>query len=167
MPLLNVERHQYILSYLNENHRIYITDMSNKLGVSDDTLRRDLAELEQHGLLTKVHGGAISKSGIPFDFTSRMQKDIDKKKNLASKIVSFFKDGDVILIDGGTSNLEVIRQISPELKITIYTNSFPIAEEVMNYTGFELVFLGGTLFYNSRVTVGIPVYQSLQTIHAD
>ena len=74
--MLKEERHQYILNRINQNYRIYITALSAELGVSDDTLRRDLTELDERGLLTKVHGGAIAKSGIPIEFTDRLNTGI-------------------------------------------------------------------------------------------
>ena len=82
--MLKEERHQYILNRINQNYRIYITALSSELGVSDDTLRRDLAELDELGLLTKVHGGAIARSGIPVEFTDMSWPNefcIRKKKN--------------------------------------------------------------------------------------
>ena len=148
--MLKEERQQLILNKLNANHRIYITALSRELNVSDDTLRRDLTEMEMNGLLTKVHGGAIPKSGIPHDFKGRLQTEIDKKREMAAKVIPFFKNGDVILIDGGTSNLEVIRQLPGHLYFTIDTNSFSIATKVMNYQNTELNVLGGTLLRRSQ-----------------
>lgn len=165
--MLKEERQQYILSRLNENSRVYITSLSRELKVSDDTIRRDFAEMDAQGLLTKVHGGAITKSGTSVEFTGRLQRDIQQKQNLAAKVIPLFKKGDVILIDGGTSNLEVIRQLPDELELTIYTNSFPIVSELIKRPKIEVIFLGGTLFRSSRVTVGISVFQALQTVHAD
>ena len=130
--MLKEERHQYILNRIQQNYRIYVTSLSTELGVSDDTLRRDLAELDEQGLLTKVHGGAIAKSGIP--------------------------------MDGGTSNLEVARQIPLDMELTIYTNSFPIINVLMHHPKLELIFLGGKVFPSSQVTIGVSVFQALQTI---
>ena len=62
--MLKEERHRYIIERINRDSRIYVTDLSEELKVSDDTLRRDLVELENLGLLTKVHGGAVAKSDI-------------------------------------------------------------------------------------------------------
>lgn len=165
--MLKEERQQYILNRLNESYKINITSLSNELNVSDDTLRRDLTEMDCQGLLTKVHGGAIAKSGIPMEFTGRLKQDIRQKQNLAAKVVPLFKKGEVILIDGGTSNLEVIRQLPKDMELTIYTNSFPIVSELIGHPKIEVVFLGGSLFRSSQVTVGVSVFQALQTIYAD
>lgn len=70
--MLKEERQKYILNRINNDNRIYVTSLSLELGVSDDTIRRDLKELKNKRLLTKVHGGAISKSGISLEFTDRL-----------------------------------------------------------------------------------------------
>lgn len=162
--MLKEERHQYILNRLNAHSRIYITSLSNELHVSDDTLRRDLAELDERGLLTKVYGGAIAKAGISFEFTDRLNTDMAVKHQLAAKVVPLFRSGDVVLMDGGTSNLAVARQLLPDVPLTLYTNSFPIANEVMQKPQVELIFIGGRVFPMSQVTVGVTVFQTLQTI---
>ena len=68
--MLKEERQKLITERLGRDSRIYVSQLSEELGVSDDTLRRDLQELEQQGMLTKVHGGAIAKSGISLRFMS-------------------------------------------------------------------------------------------------
>ncbi len=151
--MLKEERHQYILNRISKDNRIYVTTLSIELEVSDDTLRRDLAELENKGLLTKVHGGAIAKSGISIEFTDRLNTATAVKQQMAAKVIPLFNDGDVILMDGGTSNLEVARQIPKDMKLTIYTNSFPIINELFNHPLLDLVFLGGRVFLSSRVTL--------------
>lgn len=165
--MLKEERHQYILNRLSENYRIYITALSSELGISDDTLRRDLIELDEQGLLTKVHGGAIAKSGIPHRFADRLNTGIAGKQEIAAKVIPLFQSGDIVMIDGGTTNLEVARLIPPHLELTVYTNSFPIVNALMNHSKLELFFLGGTVFPSSQVTVGVTVYQALQMVRPD
>jgi len=165
--MLKEERHQYILNCINKNSRIYVTALSTELGISDDTLRRDLAELDQKGFLTKVHGGAIAKSGISLEFTDRLNTAVTIKQHMAAKVIPLFKEGDVILMDGGTSNLEVAKQLPQNLKLTIYTNSFPIVNVLFNHSDLDVIFLGGKVFPSSQVTLGISVFQTLQTVYPD
>lgn len=165
--MLKEERQEYILNRISKDNRIYITVLSTELGISDDTLRRDLAELDKKGLLTKVHGGAIAKSGISIKFSERMNTATRIKQEMASKLVPLFKSGDILLMDAGTSNLEVARQISKDMSLTVYTNCFPIANELFNHPKIDLVFLGGKVFPSSQVTVGVSVYQMLRTIRPD
>ena len=104
---------------------------------------------------------------LPLDFESREHRMVEKKRELASKVLPLIKNNDIIIIDGGTSNLEVVRLLPSNLSLTIYTNSFPIANEVMKRPEIDLIFLGGTLFRSSKVTVGMNVFQGLQTVLAD
>lgn len=165
--MLKEERQNYILECISRDSRIYITTLSAELNVSDDTLRRDLLELEQKGLLTKVHGGAIAKSGISIEFTDRLTTAAASKQQMAAKVIPLFKENDVILIDGGTSNLEIARQLPKDLKLTVYTNSFPIINVLFEHPLLDIYFLGGKVFASSRVTVGVSVFQALQTIRPD
>jgi len=165
--MLKEERLQYILSLINQNYKIYITELSNLLNVSDDTLRRDLMELDKRGLLTKVHGGAIAKSGIPLEFTERLKTGDVLKQKIAAKAVPLFEEGEVLLIDGGTYNLELVRQLPVEKQLTVYTNSFPVVDALIDRPRTEVVFLGGKVFSSSHVTVGVSVFQALQTIRPD
>ena len=98
--MLKEERHRYIIERINRDSRIYVTDLSEELKVSDDTLRRDLVELENLGLLTKVHGGAVAKSDISIKFLERLNTSTLIKQEMAAKLVPLFKEGDIILIDG-------------------------------------------------------------------
>lgn len=165
--MLKEERHQYILNRIKQNYRIYVTSLSTELNVSDDTLRRDLTELDEQGLLTKVHGGAIAKSGIPIEFADRLNTGVPGKQQMAAKVIPLFHPGDILLMDGGTSNLEVARQIPLDMELTIYTNSFPIINALMHHPKLELIFLGGKVFPSSQVTIGVSVFQALQTIRPD
>lgn len=165
--MLKEERHRYIIDRINRDSRIYVTDLSEELRVSDDTLRRDLVELENLGLLTKVHGGAVAKSDISIRFMERLNTSALIKQEMAAKLVPLFKEGDVILIDGGTSNLEVMRQLPKDKNFTIYTNCLPIASELSNHPKVDLTLLGGSVFPSSQVTVGISVFQMIQSVYPD
>ncbi len=165
--MLKEERQQYILNRINESYRIYITSLSSELGVSDDTLRRDLKELDERGLLTKVHGGAIARSGIPTEFTERLNRRVATRQQMAAKVIPLLQPGNVVWIDGGTYNLEVARQLPTDLELTVYTNSFPVVHALIHHPRLELIFLGGKVFPSSQVTVGVPVFQALQQVRPD
>jgi DeoR/GlpR family transcriptional regulator of sugar metabolism len=165
--MIKATRHQLILTRIKMDHRIYITSLSSELGISDDTLRRDLIELDKQGLLTKVHGGAIAKSGISVEFTDRLNTGIAEKQQMAAKVIPLFHPGDILLIDGGTSNLAVARQLPVDIELTVYTNSFPVINALFNHPKIDLIFLGGKVFPSSQVTIGVSVYKDLQTVRAD
>ena len=165
--MLKHERKKFILNKLSSDHKVLIQDLCEDLQVSDDTIRRDLKELSEIGLLEKVHGGALPKSPIPFEYTQREDYAVKGKKIIAAKAVKLIKHGQTILLDGGTTNLELVRALPKSLEITIFTNSFPLANELMYHPGIETCFLGGKIDRKSRVTLGIEVIEALNGIRAD
>ena len=165
--MLKEQRQELILERITRDSRVYVTTLSDELGVSDDTVRRDIAELEQKGLLTKVHGGAIARSGISIEFTERLGTDIAMKRNLVGKLVPLFKNGDVLLIDGGTTNLELVKALPNDLHFVVVTNSIPIASELSLRRNIETTMLGGTIIGPSQVTAGIMAYHALENIYPD
>lgn len=138
-----------------------------KLNVSDDTLRRDLADLEANGLLTRVHGGAVSRSDTSARIMDRYDQDALAKQKMAEKLVGRFQPGDTLIIDGGTSNLAVAKMLPQNLPLTVFTNSFPLAAELFTHPLHKTVFLGGEVDEEGQVTLGIDTYKSLQMIYAD
>lgn len=161
------ERQRYIIERLGKDSRVYVTQLSEELQVSDDTLRRDLTELDNLGLLTKVHGGAVARSEISLKFMERMGTETLMKQQMAAKLVPLFADGDVILMDGGTSILEVARQLPADKHFTVFTNCLPTASELSTHPSVEVVLLGGRLFPPAQITVGVSVFQALQSVYPD
>lgn len=165
--MLKEQRQDLILERITKDSRIYVTSLSSELGVSDDTIRRDIAELEQKGLLTKVHGGAIARSGISIEFTERLGTDTAMKRSLVDKLIPLFKDGEVLLIDGGTTNLELVKALPDDKHFVVVTNSIPIASELSARRNIETTLLGGKIIGQSQVTAGIMAYRALENVYPD
>jgi DeoR/GlpR family transcriptional regulator of sugar metabolism len=165
--MLREERLQIILKMLDTNQRVSSVQLAEILNVSDDTIRRDLNELAENGLLKKVHGGAIPKSPSPHKLTERINILHEEKIILAQKAQQFFKDGQVILLDNGSTNMEVSRLMSPDLKATVFTTSIPIAQILCEHPNIELFMLGGNVFKDAQNTYGTEVIELLSKIRAD
>lgn len=165
--MLKEERLNIILKRISCDSRIYVSLLSAEFGVSHDTIRRDIAELEQQGLLTKVHGGAIARSGISIEFTERLNTDIEMKRQLVGKIIPLFKNDDVILIDGGTTNFELVRSLPADKHFTVITNSLPVATELSSKHNVAVTILGGQIIGPSQVSAGIMTYRALENIYPD
>lgn len=165
--MLKEERWEYILKKLGIDNKVLSTELSKQLNVSDDTVRRDLNELSLKGLIKKVHGGAIPKASIPLNYNERSFYSETEKHDIAIKALSLIKDDQVIIIDGGTTTLEVARIIPQDLKITVFTNSIPVAMLLTDYPNIKLVLLGGRVFNISKVTLGIEAINMLDDIRAD
>src|SRR4051812_35903717 len=105
--MLKEERFQLILDQLNRQRKVLSSELSQQLQVSEDTIRRDLNELSANGLLQKVHGGALPKSLNPYHYGDRIGYAQDDKRVLATKSLPLFENGQLIILDGGTTNLQV------------------------------------------------------------
>ncbi|HJT73582.1 MAG TPA: DeoR/GlpR family DNA-binding transcription regulator [Chitinophaga sp.] len=165
--MLKEERFDYILKKLQADHKVLHTELSNDLQVSEDTVRRDLEALAQNGLLIKVRGGAIPHSPNPFTFNERINIHEDDKKVIAAKALSFLHNGQTIIIDGGTSTYALVKLFPPSLQLTVVTPSIPIAMQLMEHPGVDVVLTGGRIFKSSQVTSGMDTIRMLEKLRAD
>ncbi|QHS61834.1 DeoR/GlpR family DNA-binding transcription regulator [Chitinophaga agri] len=165
--MLKEERFDYILRKLQTDHKVLHTELSNDLQVSEDTVRRDLETLAQNGLLIKVRGGAIPHSPHPYTFNERINIHEDDKKAIAAKALSFLHNGQTIIMDGGTSTYALVKLFPPSLQLTVVTPSIPIAMQLMEHPGVEVILTGGRIFKSSQVTAGIDTIRMIEKLRAD
>lgn len=164
--MLKKERHEYIMRQINLHNRVLTSDLVDLLNVSEDTIRRDLQELSDDNLLYKVHGGALSKSyHSTFDDSSVYAKEA--KIAIAKKTLPLIKDGMVILTGGGTTILELVKQLPDSLHATFFTVSPLVAVELAKYRKIEVIMIGGIFSKNSQITYGGHVISQLSEINAD
>jgi len=165
--MLKEERQQKILQILHEEHKVIASDLSKRLAVSEDTIRRDLKELDNLGLIKRVHSGALRIGPPVTDFSTRQSISNETKMSLAKKALDLIQDDMVLLIDGGTTNLHLVNQLPLSLKATVITNCPHIAIALSPHKDVEVIMLGGTLFKESMVNLGIDTVESLNTMRAD
>src|SRR4051812_9814652 len=120
--MLTKHRKQEILSILKRNGQVIAKDVSLTMGVSEDTIRRDLRDLAQKGLLQRVHGGALPASAAMADFASRELLIHDGKTAIGRAAAAMILPGQVVILDGGTTTRQVARHISLDLKATVVTH---------------------------------------------
>lgn len=165
--MLKETRHDYILNEVRIRNRVLLSDIAKHLQVSEDTIRRDLKELDKQGKLKKVHGGAIAKSFTPFSFHQDEIYDHDKKSIIGSKALPFLKDGQLILITGGTTNLEFVSLIPEKIHLTFFTPSILIAMQLSKHPTVETILIGGRISKDAQVTLGTEAINTLNQINAD
>ncbi|TCD27747.1 DeoR/GlpR transcriptional regulator [Pedobacter psychrodurus] len=164
--MLKKERHDFIMRQINLHNRVLTSDLVQLLNVSEDTIRRDLQELVDDGLLFKVHGGALSKSyHSSFDDSTVYARD--SKIVIAKKTIRLIKDGMVVLIGGGTTILELVKQLPQHLGATFFTISPLVAVELAKYNNIEVILIGGLFSKNSQITYGGHVISQLAEIKVD
>lgn len=164
--MLKEERQQAILNEVELHNRVLLTDIAEILGVSIDTVRRDVKELDEENRLRKVHGGAISLSFTSYN-PSHIIYALPQKTKIAEKAVKLLKDGGVILIDGGTTCLELARLIPVKLKLTCFTLSLPVALELLSKPNIETIFIGGQMSKDAQIAIGANAVHNLSKIKVD
>jgi DeoR/GlpR family transcriptional regulator of sugar metabolism len=164
--MLKKERQEFILHQLNLHNKILCADLSNKMGVSDDTIRRDLQELALQDKLIKVHGGALSKS-FHTAFDRKMVYNLEDKNIIAQKTASLVQSGMYILTSGGTSILEFAKSLDPNLNATFFTCSLNAAIEFAHHPSIEVVMIGDKVSKDSMLTTGASAVQTIESIQAD
>ncbi|HET7658341.1 MAG TPA: DeoR/GlpR family DNA-binding transcription regulator [Bacillales bacterium] len=138
------ERKAQILNRLETMQRVTVPELARHLKVSESTIRRDLQDLEEQGQLKRTHGGAVTKEVSSFEPTVQ-EKVVHfpiEKSAIARKAVTFIEPGDTILLDAGTTTLEIARQL-PDIDITVLTNSMLIGQIVSQLNYAHLMLLGG------------------------
>lgn len=165
--MLKGERQQVIIDILAKEKKVIASDLSSRLSVSEDTIRRDLNELDKMGLARRVHSGALQVGPPVTDFSHRETVLTDTKIHLGHLAIPLLKEESVILIDGGTSNLSFVRQIPLEFNATIVTNSPHVAIALGHHQNIEIIMLGGTLYKESMVNIGYETIEAITNMRID
>ncbi|GAB3176203.1 DeoR/GlpR family DNA-binding transcription regulator [Telluribacter humicola] len=161
------ERQRWILDKLDKDKKVSLVAVSQELDVSYDSIRRDIIELEERGLLKKVHGGAIANSYFSIEaLNSPGCSDADFTP-LAEKAQSLLRSRQTILMDGGTTNLHIARYIPHHLELTVITNSPPLAISLTSHPLVEVILLGGSVIKRHQITLGSETSSQLRHFKAD
>jgi DeoR/GlpR family transcriptional regulator of sugar metabolism len=167
MPMLAAERRQAILERLRADGKVVAAELSVALAVSPDTIRRDLKELTEAGLVQRVHGGALPPVAGARPYAERERQSPSAKAAIATAVADLFRDDQVIILDAGTTTLEVARRLPPDLRATIITNSPAIALELVDHPHADVAVLGGTLDKHAHAVVGAAAIDALRLVRAD
>ena len=165
--MLGEERRELILESLRRDGKVVATELSSSLAVSPDTVRRDLRELDEAGLLRRVHGGALPAAVGERPYEARLEQAPEAKAAIAHATSRLFRHGQVILLDSGTTTLEVARHLPAELRATVITNSPPIAVALADHPRVDVAVLGGMLDKEAHALVGAATVEALRSVRAD
>ncbi|GAB0114530.1 DeoR/GlpR family DNA-binding transcription regulator [Acidisoma sp. C75] len=165
--MLTSERKVFILTRLRHEGRVVAKDMAKELGLSEDTLRRDLRELAAEGLLLRVHGGALPASPATVTLADRWAVSPQSKEAVAMVAARHVQPGQVIILDGGTTAVQMARMLPRDLSATVVTHSPSVAVELAGHEKIDVEIIGGQLFKHSMVAMGAAVADYVQGIHAD
>ncbi len=165
--MLREERLKAIIREINLHNKVLSADLSVALRVSEDTIRRDLRELAEEGLIVKVHGGAMNKAfHHPFSGQHEVYAQ-EAKRAIADKIIPVFKNNMSILTEGGTTIIEIAKKIPDHLHATFFCLSPQVALTLAQHEHLEVVTIGGRLMKNSNLHTGAGVINQLADIRVD
>lgn len=152
------ERRALILQLLKQKEEVQVTELSRTTGISEVTIRKDLTILQNRHLLVRTRGGAmrtpVENTNEESPITKKREFNFKEKERIGEEAAKMIKDGDFIMLDSGTTTLEVARHLDRFQNLHILTNAMNIATELMAYKRFDVVLLGGNVRINSLSTVG-------------
>jgi len=155
MKVMLSKRHTEILRILNEEGTVTISSLANRLGVSLETVRRDVKPLTENGSVLKIHG-AVGLAGQIGEapFQRRMRENAGAKKAIARHLASTIRDGESVMLDTGTTTSFIARELTGHRRLTVVTNSSDIARTLATVNGNRVYMAGGELRSDSGAAFG-------------
>ncbi|RIJ46641.1 DeoR/GlpR transcriptional regulator [Maribellus luteus] len=162
-------RKKIILNFLKDNESVTVQEIVNDCNASEITIRRDLAELEEKGLLIRTHGGAIRNTAAEnlFTFNSKMNQNKENKEYICKIASRFIEDNDIIFIDCGSTLSFLSKFISKKESLTVITNSLPIISELINFSNIKLIIIGGEVVNERKAVYGHSAERTIGQYHAN
>lgn len=165
--MLKRERQAYIVHQVNVHNKVLSNTLSTEIDVSEDTIRRDLQELNEKGKLIKVHGGALSLSFNSSSYPSRKIYAHTNKRVIAEKAATLVRNGMFVLTGGGTTIIELARALPLSLNATFISGSIPAIVEYMQHPNIEVIVIGDKLSRNSKITQGADALARIKSLKPD
>ncbi len=165
--MLAAERKRRIVDYVRSNRSATVGVLAQQFGVHEATIRRDLSEIEQNGMLRRTHGGVVVEEWTNNEpaFTERSTQSADEKRRIGRMAASLVEDGDSIIIDSGTTTMHIARNLVNHSHLTVITNDINVAGELRDAPGVRVIVTGGELYPSSYMLNGMLTDHALNTIH--
>ncbi len=161
------KRQQILINRLKNTGHFSVVEQAKELRVTEMTIRRDLKLLEEQGIATRVHGGAIPRSPVPHGINMMAKKPRNNQIAIAKQALSLLESGSTVLLNIGTTVLQVAREIAAvKIPLTVITNSIPVAITLFQ-SECQVLMTGGTLRRQSIDLVGPITEQNLNEYHVD
>jgi len=155
--MLQERRQSEIIQILHQKEEIRVAELSKLFGVSENTIRRDLKELERKGLVKKVYGGAVINEKFPTpDLPYRIRENsmIKEKREIGLIVSNLIQNGESIILDLGTTTLEIARNLHDKAHLTVITNNFSIVDELKGNSNIQVIVAGGEYRETAKGCVG-------------
>ena len=148
--MFQIERQQKIYKYLLEHKKATVNDLAQYFYVTPMTIRRDIAKMEEESLVARTFGGVMLKSSLVTEipYNEKESSYMDRKKNIAKTAANLVKDGTSLILDSGTTCMEIAKLICDKKDITVVTNDIMIAAFLMRCENVNLYCTGGNVQNN-------------------
>lgn len=162
-------RKEIILNHLKYNNNLITKEIAKEVNVSEITIRRDLIEMEEKGLLIRTYNGAIRNNILDdfFSYDDKINQKKDEKEHICKIAATFIKAGDIIFIDCGSTVSLMTQHIKKIESLTVVTNSLPIAYELLNYENIKLILIGGEVDSKRKAIYGHSAIKNISLYHAN
>lgn len=165
------ERKQKIMELLDNNQSVKVNELRELFCVSEVTIRRDLQELDDAGMLKRTHGGAVSIGVASFEpnMAERQEENLAEKRAIARAALELIQDGDTILFDAGSTVLLLARFLksNPKKNLTVITNALNVAWELYDIDSVDLILTGGQVRKNTLSSIGSIAENTIQSLHVN
>lgn len=169
--MLAIERRNQILEKLQADGKVIVSELSQKYGVSEETIRRDLEKLENDGYAVKSYGGAVINDSISIElpFNVRKNRNVVAKQRIAEIVSGMVHDGDSIILDASSTAVYIAKKLEEKGKknLTLITNSIEVIVELFDVDDWQILSTGGILHRESFALVGYQTDRMLQCYHVD
>jgi len=166
--MLMIARRRRIVEIVRRQKSVLVRDLARIVAVTEETIRKDLEQLESESKLMRSHGGAVlpEPPGAEVHFSERLTRNIREKRAIAAAAVKRVAEGETLMLDASSTVLEMARLI-PDIRLTVITNSLQIQLELVSRKNLTLIVLGGILIERSLSTHGPQAERALEAYHAD
>lgn len=166
--MLALERKQFIIDRLKRDRKVYVSQLSRELAVTEETIRRDLKEIEKRGIAVRSHGGAMLNEGtILQTFAERETVNHDLKLKIAHCVQDFIHSGMIIMVDASTTTKMAIEAVDPQKELTIITNSYSLIADLSDKPNLRFIATGGECCGPYKAYVGSDALNTIRRYNVD
>lgn len=167
--MLAIERRKEILTRLEAEGKVLVSELAKAFDVTEETIRRDLEKLDREGLASKTYGGAVSKHTATLDlpYKIRIGVNVEEKERIADTVASMISDGERIMVDASSTAIYIIKRLKEKKNLTVITNSVVILLELADKTDWTVLSTGGILKQGSLSLTGSSAEKMIRSYHVD
>jgi len=167
--MLQAERRNLIVEHMNTYGKLVVEDIAKELNTSPMTIRRDLKYLEDNNIIKRTHGGAVLRNMLTDEmpYKQKCKKFVSEKSRIANFAVSLIYEGGTIILDAGTTNMEIAKRLKDLKKVKVITTDLMIAAYLSQYKHVEIYCTGGLIEGLTGACSGSKAREFLESIHAD